>query len=316
MEKTNWNKGLGTRGADRLLVARVFRGVALAGALLCLAPNASAQQATGPVSALARSACTAAVHCPPAWTRLGITPRKVQLILGLDQAMARQRLLQASALWSDEVWCCTALGQDCPAGTTQRRARIMIPLPTDALQVVQQVRSGGTLPAIPAAATTRAPQPAAAPEGAAPAGAASPQLQDQGSAACFNPDLFKPGTHYLQHEVVRAPDGGVAQHFIRDNTVEKVSGKSSATGEVIVRGTFAADLGSQARNPVASAYSVEQTAAGPVYYPTGPSRGMRQPGSAASPLQKQILSIRPPAVFGYFALQPGQSPRSCRVRSS
>lgn len=280
---------------------RTFHGVALAGALLCFGPNVPAQQGTGTVSALTRIACAAEAHCPPAWTDAGVTPAKVRALLGLDPAAARQRLLQDSALWSPETWRCAARGQDCPAGTTQRSAQIMIPLPPDALRAVQQVLAGGS-PAPIAAAPAATP---ALTSTSRPATDAA-EAQDQGSAACFNPDLFRPGTHYLQYEVARAPDGSV-EHLIRDNTVEKVSNSDNAADAVIVRGTFATDPNPRARNPVASTYSVGQTAAGPVYYHHRTIMRHEATRLGSEPAAETDTVYSPPAVFGHFALQPGQS---------
>lgn len=282
---------------------------ALAAAVLCLAGHAGAQQ-LGPRNLLARTACAAEVHCPADWISRGITPTKVQLVLGQDQAAARQRLLQTSALWSDQVWRCAALGQDCPAGTTQRSAQIMIPLSPDALRAVQQVLAGGTPPPIPTAPATRTPQRATAPEVAAPAGAASLQSQDQSSAACFNPDLFKPGTQYRHHSV-GLDSGGNAVHFTRDITISDNGSFAGVDKLIVERGTFEVTDTPGALKPdiMTDYYSLEQTPDGPVYYRHGSILRHESIASRYSPAEESETSYTPPVKMAEFAMQPGQSYR-------
>lgn len=288
---------------SRRLPARV--AALLSGA--ALAATAVAQQPAGSVSSLARTACAAAVHCPPAWTSRGITPAKVRVVLGLGQAAARQRLLETSALWSDDIWRCAALGKGCPAGTTQRSAQIMIPLPPDALRAVQQVLAGDT-PAPMAAASAATPAPAAANANrpAQDAGAA----QDQGSAACFNPDLFRAGTQYRHHTM--APGSrGQPVHVIREITIGDNGSFAGASGLIVEHGTseLTSTPGTGTPNIATDYYSLEQTPDGPVYYRHEWILRHESTAMGGRPATESESIYTPPVRMGEFAMQPGQSYR-------
>lgn len=285
---------------------RWFRGVhaTLGAAVLCLVGQVGAQQ-PAPRNLLVRTACAAEVYCPASWISQGVTPKKVQAVLGLDVAAARRRLREAGALWSDAAWACAALGQGCSPGMTQRQAQIMIPLDLEGQRAVQQALTGSApLPLPEPAAAVAAPSAKVKPM----ASPVSQAAQQQGSAACFNPDLFKAGTRYRRHSRQQHPNGDVA-HVIWDISIEESGSFAGAHGLIVERGTFAltSDPAKAHPNPITEYFSLEQTPDGPVYYRHGGTQLHESTAMRGRPAKESETVYIPPVKFAQFAMQPGQS---------
>lgn len=136
----------------------------------------------------------------------------------------------------------------------------------------------------------------------------APAAQDSdgtSSAACFNPDLFKVGTHYRKHLKSPNNDGVIFEYTIQDN-----ANFNGADGLIAAQGfmnMLKAPGVMGTSNPVVDYFQLEQTAEGPVYYKHGTTM-LHENSRIANQLAKEsITHYQPPQEFGLFALQPGQN---------
>lgn len=146
-----------------------------------------------PVAADAQSlndlACAAGVHCHGT----PLTSEEVRLVLGMDsQYEAEKAFINASRDFPDSVWRCAAAGE-CSGSLTQSEARVLIPLPDEALALAEVRRRRQAQPE-PEPAILPADTPAARPHAkpaAKPSGGIDVEVNQPGPREI---DLRKPSS--------------------------------------------------------------------------------------------------------------------------